>query len=537
MNRSKFLQKSSFLTLGFTFLRSKQQPSDDMRQGSGGTEPDFSIEELTIEDLQTQMASGSLTAVGLTRLYFERIEQIDKSGPRLNSVIEVNPDALSIAAERDLERKNGKLRGPLHGIPVLIKDNINSGDRMMTTAGSLALEGHRASEDAFIVKRLREAGAVLLGKTNLSEWANYRSTRSSSGWSSRGGQTRNPFSLSRTPSGSSAGSGAAVSANLCALAIGSETDGSIVSPSSVSGIVGIKPTVGLLSRSGIIPISASQDTAGPMARTVWDAAILLGALTGTDKGDEASLRAAGKASKDYTKALELKALEGKRIGIEKSLQKGNNEQVDALFAAAIKLMKEKGAEFVEVDLLKEINKVGQHEGTVLSYEFKDGINKYLAAAGWRLKTLKDLIAFNSANADKVMPFFGQELFLSAQARGDVSSKDYLDAKRMLQQTSRKAIDDLLEKNKLQAICAPTSGLAWLTDQINGDYDTGYGFSTPAAVAGYPHITVPMGRVHSLPAGLSFMGTAWSEQQLISLAYAYEQASHHRVKPAFLPDSN
>jgi amidase len=448
----------------------------------------------------------------------------------LNTVIELNPEALAVADEMDKERKNGKVRGPMHGIPVLVKDNINVAGKMMTTAGSLALEGHYAAKDAFIITQLKAAGAVILGKTNLSEWANFRSNRSTSAWSSRGGQTLMPYILDRNPSGSSSGSGSATSANLCVAAIGSETDGSIVSPSSVNGLVGIKPTVGLLSRTGIIPISKTQDTAGPMARTVKDAVILLNSLIGMDSEDK-SVTVNYNAPPDYTKNLDSAGLAGKRIGIEKSFLKGN-EAVVSLFQEAIHILKSKGAKVKEIDLLSQLKQIGDAEYQVLLYEFKDGLNSYLSKTDAKVKNLGDVIEFNRQNTAKAMPFFKQETLELAQSKGDLSSKEYLDALKKSTETSRNAIDTILKKNKLTAIVGPTNGLACCIDLINGDYDTGVSFSSPAAMAGYPHITVPMGEVLGLPMGLSFFGTAYSEHELIKLAYSYEQASKRRTMPKF-----
>ena len=451
------------------------------------------------------MASAEYSSVSITKLYLKRIDAIDKKGPALNAVIEINPDALTIAAVMDAERKTGKVRGPFHGIPVLIKDNINSGDKMMTTAGSLALEGHHAAKDAFIVGQLRAAGAVLLGKTNLSEWANFRSTRSTSGWSSRGGQTKNPYLLARNPSGSSAGSGSAVSANLCAVAIGTETNGSVVSPSSCNGIVGIKPTVGLLSRSGIIPISATQDTAGPMARTVKDAALLLGVLAGVDPDDAVTAGSKDKTHADYTSFLDVGSLKGKRIGVEKSFLSNGHEGVLALFQDALTLLKTQGATIVEVELQKQLSDANSVEGTILQYEFKDGLNKYLATAtDARVRSLTDVIAYNRQNAAKAMPYFKQETLERSDARGGLDSSEYTEALKKLL-TARTVIDDLLRTNQLDAICGTTNGLACCIDLICGDYRTGPGFSGPAAIAGYPHITVPMGAVMELPVGDLFCG--------------------------------
>jgi amidase len=538
MNRRNFLRNSSLagITLSAAGLSSfRKDPTIFHRTDApGGRVPDnFALLEATIESLQQKMQKGELTSVGITGMYLDRIGALDKKGPSLNAIIEINPEAADIAVSLDKERKAGRLRGPLHGIPILVKDNINTGDKMMTTAGSLALEGYRAPTDAFIIQRLREAGAVILGKTNLSEWANFRSTRSTSAWSSRGGQTKCPYLLDRNPSGSSAGSGAATAANFCTLSIGTETDGSIVSPASVNGLVGIKPTVGLWSRSGIIPISATQDTAGPMARTVRDAAILLGAITGIDPSDPITAESKGKAFKDYTQFLDKDALKGKRIGIEKSHLKGHEGMV-ALVQRAMQTMTKLGAILVEVDLLKSINEIGTAELTVLQYEFKSGLNNYLASANSKMKSLEDIIRFNNQNEKTVMPFFKQETLISSQAKGDLGSKEYTEA---LAKTlsSRKIIADIINQNKLDALSGATNGLACCIDLINGDYDTGFSLSTPAAMAGFPHITVPMGFVHGLPAGISFFGTAYSEPGLVSLAYAYEQASGNRMPPEFQQD--
>ena len=532
MNRRHFLRASSLT--GFSFSASALEsffPSKPDR--SSAADADFPLLEMTIDNLQQKMGSGEYSSVSITKLYLKRIESIDKKGPALNAVIEINPDALAIAAAMDDERKAGKVRGPLHGIPVLIKDNINSGDKMMTTAGSLALEGHHAAKDAFIVGQLRAAGAVLLGKTNLSEWANFRSTRSTSGWSSRGGQTKNPYLLARNPSGSSAGSGSAVSANLCVVAIGTETNGSVVSPSSCNGIVGIKPTVGLLSRSGIIPISATQDTAGPMARSVKDAAILLGALAGIDPDDAVTLGSKDKTHSDYTSFLDPNGLKGKRIGVEKSFLTNGHEGVLALFQDALALLKAQGATVVEVELQKQLSDAGSVEGTILQYEFKDGLNKYLATASdVRVRSLTDVIAFNRQNAPKAMPYFKQETLEKSDTRGGLDSTEYTEALKKLL-TVRTIIDDLIHQNQLDAICGTTNGVACCIDLISGDYRTGSGFSGPAAMAGYPHITIPMGTVMELPVGISFVGSAYTEPQLLAIAYSYEQASKKRVAPGFI----
>ncbi|GGF24031.1 amidase [Hymenobacter cavernae] len=536
MDRRLFLRNGGLTGLALSTLSlsacSTEAKQDENSEASPTDTPDaFELNEVTIGELQNKMSSGQLTARAITELYLKRIEAIDQKGPRLQAVIEVNPDALALADALDKERKAGKVRGPLHGIPVLIKDNIDSGDKMQTTAGALALAGHKAAQDAFIVKKLREAGAVLLGKTNLSEWANFRSTRSTSGWSSRGGQTKNAYILDRTPSGSSSGSGVAVSANLCAVAIGTETDGSVVSPASCSGIVGIKPTVGLLSRTGIIPISATQDTAGPMARTVRDAAILLGALAGVDPADAVTQESAGKAQPDYTRFLDDNGLKGKRIGVEKGHLKGESDAVP-LFQQAVALLKAQGATIVEVDVEKQTDSLGEAEYNVLLYEFKDGVNKYLAGANAPVKTLQDVIAFNARNKAKAMPFFQQEILEASQKLDDLASPKYQAFLRKSHNGARQALDGVLSQNKLDAIVAITNSPSPCIDLVNGDTWKGPGFSSPAAMAGYPHITVPMGLAHGLPVGLSFVGPAYAEASLLTLAYAYEQASKQRTAPTF-----
>ncbi|WBA43657.1 amidase [Hymenobacter canadensis] len=539
MNRRIFLRNSSLAGLAistFTLDACSSSPSSAPEAGAAagaGPEalPPFELHEATVAGLQEQMKSGQRSSRVLCELYLKRIEAIDKAGPRLHSVIELNPDALTIADQLDQERKTGKLRGPLHGIPVLIKDNIDTADQMRTSAGSLALASHKATQDAFIVGKLREAGAVVLGKTNLSEWANFRSTRSTSGWSSRGGQTRNPYILDRTPSGSSAGSGAAASANLCAVAIGTETDGSIVSPASCCGLVGIKPTVGLLSRTGIIPISATQDTAGPMARTVQDAALLLAATAGADPADAATKASAGKIPADYTTFLNADSLRGKRLGVEKGHLTGASDAI-GLLKAAIELLKAQGATVVEVEVEKLTDPLGEAEYDVLLYEFKDGVNKYLATAGAEVKTLADVIAFNTRNKPKAMPYFQQEILEASEKLEGLGSPKYQAALRKSQQGARAALDGVLRGQQLDAIVAITNSPARCIDLINGDAGGGPGFSSPAAMAGYPHITVPMGQVYGLPVGLSFVGAAWQEGPLLGLAYAYEQASKKRVAPEF-----
>jgi amidase len=481
--------------------------------------------------LQEKMAAGKYTSEKLTQLYLDRIEAIDKKGPALNSVIEINPDAISIAKAMDEERKKGKTRGPLHGIPILIKDNIDTGDRMQTTAGALALEGHVAAQDAFVVKKLRDAGAVLLGKTNLSEWANFRSSHSCSGWSSRGGQTKNPYTLDHNPCGSSSGSGVAVAANLCVVAVGTETDGSVTCPASVNGIAGMKPTVGLVSRSGIIPISATQDTAGPMGRTVRDIAILLSAMTGVDTVDPITKESEGKTQADYTKFLDPNGLNGKRIGVEKKPQ-GDNQYLHALQQKAIDLMKQLGAEIIELEYLDKINKLGDAEFLVMQYEFREGVNKYLSAANAKVRTLADVIAFNKREENKAMPYFKQETLESSDKKAGLDSKEYKEAYQKSHLESRKIIDQQIEKNKLDAICGLTMGPACSIDMIYGDRWGDVFLTMPAAVTGYPHISVPCGMAYELPVGFSFFGPPYSETVLISLAYAYEQASKNRVPPKF-----
>ncbi len=486
------------------------------------------LEEATVDGLRLGLAAGRWTAVDLVRRYQARIGALDQAGPKLNAVIELNPEALAIARTLDEERKAGKLRGPLHGIPVLIKDNIDTADRMKTTAGSLALaEAPRPREDAFIVQRLREAGAVLLGKTNLSEWANLRSTRSSSGWSARGGQTRNPYALDRSPSGSSSGSGAAVAACLCAVAVGTETDGSVVSPANANGLVGLKPTVGLLSRSGIIPISHTQDTAGPMTRTVHDAAILLSVLAGSDPRDPATREANAKREADYTRFLVNDGVKGARLGIVKNLL-GVHAHTDAVLLPALAVLRAQGATLVEVELKTAAYDDAELE--VLLYEFKADLNAYFAGRGGDLKDLAGLMAFNVAHRADEMPFFGQELLQQAQAKGPLTEPAYLKALDTCAQ-ARRDILGLLEQHQLQALVGPTGGPAWLIDHVNGD-SSSLSFSSPAAVAGCPHLTVPAGFAFGLPVGLSFVAGPWQEGTLLKLAYGFEQATLARRAPRF-----
>jgi len=504
-------------------------------------EPDarpFELEETTLAALQQGMKSGKLTARSITAKYLARIEELDRRGPSLHSVIEVNPDALAIAARLDRERKAKGPRGPLHGIPVLVKDNIGTADRMTTTAGSYALAGSIPPRDSFVAHQLRKAGAIILGKANLSEWANFRSKHSTSGWSGRGGQARNPYALDRNPCGSSSGSGVAVSANLCPVALGTETDGSIVCPSSTNGIVGIKPTVGLVSRAGVVPISHSQDTAGPMARTVADAAAVLGALAGVDPRDSATLASRGKAHTDYTKFLDARGLRGARLGVVRHLF-GYNEFVDKLADNAIAAMKAQGAIIVDPAEIETIKELGGGEFDVMLYEFKTGLNAYLASLGPEAPahSLKELIDFNEKHAREEMPYFGQDIFIKAEAKGPLSDPAYQKALEKGHTLAReKGIDATLDKYKLDALIAPTGAPAWPTDLVNGDHDTG-GSSGPAAIAGYPHVTVPAGYVFGLPVGISFFGRAWSEPTLIKLAYAFEQATQFRKKPRFLPTAD
>jgi len=535
VSRREFLQSGAVFTSAAVLSAGQHPASKKTAVASHPSLSSFELEEMTITALNRGMKSGKFTAHSLTAKYLARVHEIDKHGPAINAVIEINPDALSIAEALDRERKAKGPRGPLHGIPVLIKDNIGTHDRMMTTAGSLALAGSVPPQDAFVARRLREAGAVILGKTNLSEWANIRSSHSSSGWSGRGGQTRNPYSLDRNPCGSSSGSGAAVAANLCAAAVGTETDGSIVCPSSANGIVGIKPTLGLVSRTGIIPIAHSQDTAGPMARTVTDAAVLLGVLAGFNPDDSATAESRGKAVGDYTQFLDPGGLKGARIGIGRKHFE-ISDAVQKLLNEAIEVMKHEGAEIVDPADIETLGKFDDSELEVLLYELKADMNAYLAklGPGAPVHTLKEIIEFNEKNREKEMPFFGQDLFVKAEAKGPLSTKEYLDALANDQRLARtEGIDALMTKHNLDAIVAPTGGPAWPIDLINGDHDTG-GSSTPAAVAGYPNITVPTGFIFGLPVGLSFFGRAYSEPTLIKLAYAFEQATKHRQPPRFLP---
>ena len=520
IDRREFLQRSALAGAALV-IGSKT---------SSGAPAEIELEEATVSGLQAAMASGQTTSRKITEGYLGRIGSIDK---KLNSIIELNPDALAIADRCDAERKAAKkLLGPLHGIPIVIKDNIDTADKMKTTAGSLALaDAPTPKQDAFIVRQLRDAGAVILGKTNLSEWANFRSTKSSSGWSGRGGQTHNPYILDRNPCGSSSGSGSAIAASLATIAVGTETDGSVICPSATCGIVGIKPTLGLVSRSGIIPIAHSQDTAGPMCRTVADAAILLDVLDATDPQDSATTAIGKRERSSYTLSLQKDGLKGKRIGVGRQYF-GRNVKVDRLIEPHLQVLKDGGATLVDVTFPK-LENFGDAEYDVLLYEFKEDLNTYLAGRGTNM-TLKDLIAFNEKNADKEMPYFGQEIFLQAQEKGDLNDRAYrislLQSKLM---TQEQGIDGVMDKDKLDAIVAPSGGVAWMTDLVGGDCGV-FESSSVAAVAGYPNITVPAGYIQGLPAGISFFGRAFSEHTLIQIAYAFEQATMARKPPKYLP---
>jgi len=501
--------------------------------------PQFELEEATLATLQGYLASGRYSARALCDAYLARIETVDRAGPTLRSVIELNPDAPAIAAQLDDERRAGRVRGPLHGIPVLIKDNIATHDRMTTTAGSLALEGSTPPKDAFVVERLRAAGAVILGKSNLSEWANFRGNQSSSGWSGRGGQCGNPYALDRNPCGSSSGTGAAISANLAAVGVGTETDGSVVCPSNANSLVGIKPTLGLVSRSGIVPIAHSQDTAGPMCRTVTDAAILLGIMTGVDPRDAATGAAQAYTGTDYTKFLDAGGLKGARIGVARKKFWGYSPEADRLVEAALDVLRRAGAVLVDPADIPHAGEYSDSEYTVLLYEFKADLNAYLADLGPAapIKSLADAIAFNARNADRELKYFGQETFIEAQEKGPLTEQAYLDALAKNRRLARdEGIDAVMQQHNLDALLAPTGGPPWLTDLVNGDHFLGDS-STPAAVAGYPSITVPVGYAFGLPVGMSLIGRAWSEGTLLKLAFAYEQAAQPRRPPRFLPTAD
>lgn len=534
INRRRFI--GTTLLSGAGLLSSGCTASNETNPSvtSDNTTKPFELDELSIADLQDRMSSHELTAQSITSLYLNRINELDRGGPELASIIETNPQALEIAEELDRERKSRGPRGPLHGIPVILKDNIDTADKMTTTAGSLALEGSIPPQDSFIAQKLREAGAIILAKANLSEWANFRSTMSSSGWSGRGGQCRNPYALDRNPCGSSSGSGVAIASNLGAIAIGTETDGSIVCPSTRNGIVGIKPTVGLISRSGIIPISHIQDTAGPMARTVRDGAVMLGTLTGEDRRDSATTASEGKSYSDYTSFLEREGMRNARIGVVRNFP-GFDNRVLTLLEEAISAMASDGAIIVDPADVPNMEKYGESEFEAMMYEFKAGLNTYLANLGPAapVKNLSEIIAFNEENQDRSMPFFGQEILIASDEKGPLSDSAYNDALSNNRRYSRsEGIDSVMNQHSLDALVAPTGNPAWLTDHINGDQGSGYS-SRPAAVAGYPSITVPMGFVAGLPVGISFFGRAWSEPTLLKIAYAYEQANTHRRPPKFL----
>ena len=520
IDRRSFLALTGFGVAGAVVAQQTPQPMPpDHGPAPNAAPPPFELEEMTIEELQEGLRSGRFTSHSLTQAYLDRIDAIDKRGPAINSVIEINPDALEIARQMDAMR--GAAARPLDGIPVLIKDNIDTADRMHTSAGSLALADSIAAKDSAVARKLREAGAVILGKTNLSEWANFRSTHSTSGWSGRGGQTRNPYVLDRNPCGSSSGTGAAIAANLAAVGVGTETDGSVVCPSSACGLVGIKPTLGLISGAGIVPIAHSQDTAGPMCRTVTDAAILLAVLA--------------EKPVDYTKSLDANGLRGARIGVARKYF-DINDSTSAVMKEAIAAIKHLGATIVDPADMATTGKYDDTEQEVLLYEFKTDLNKYLGGLGLniRTRTLADVIKFNEDNRDREMPYFGQELFEKAQKKGPLTDEKYKKALARNHRMSRaEGIDAVLKKHKLDALIAPTGGPVWPTDLINGDHYTG-GYSTASAVAGYPHITVPAGQAFGLPVGLSFFAGARSEAKLIKFAYAFEQATKLRKKPAFMP---
>lgn len=533
MNRRRFLRLTGLSTAPLFIATARTR---GLTESSARRQRSFDLEDATIAELQSAMASGEHSAVSLAARYLNRIEGFDRQGPAVNSVIEINPDALALARALDEERKARGPRGPLHGLPMLLKDNIDTHDRMMTTAGSLALNGSIPARDSFVAQRLRDAGAVILGKTNLSEWANFRSNRSTSGWSGRGGLTKNPYALDRNPSGSSSGSAAAVSANLCVAAIGTETNGSIVSPATVCGIVGLKPTVGLISRAGIIPISHSQDTAGPMTRTVRDAAIVLSALTGIDPRDAATESSQGKAHPDYSTFLNPDGLRGARLGIVRRSFGSRAGGSENGLEAALEEMRRLGAVLVDLTEIPNQGEVGGASYDVMLYEFKAGFNAYLAGLGENapVRSLKEVIEFNERNKEKEMPHFGQEVLLRSEDKGPLTEKAYLDALEKCRNLSRaRGIDAVMDEHQLDALVAPSGGPAAKTDLIYGDRGVG-GSSTPAAVAGYPNITVPAGEVHGLPFGISFFGRAYSEPVLLRLAYAFEQATQTRQPPKFLP---
>ena len=539
VDRRRFIATTVAGGVGMAVGTSGCAPSDSpkrsvIRSGGGSQIPPFELDEISVDELQQSMESGERTARSITELYLERIDEMDRQGPELRSIIETNPEALAIADDLDEERRTNGPRGPLHGIPVTVKDNIDTHDQMTTTAGSLALEGSIPPMDSFIAQKLRSAGAIILAKANMSEWAYFRGLRATSGWSARGGQCRNPYALDRNPCGSSSGSGVAASANLAALTIGTETGGSIMCPSSSNGVVGIKPTVGLWSRSGIIPISHSQDTAGPMCRNVKDATILLGALTGVDARDSATSSSQGKAHNDYTPFLDLAGLQGARIGIARSFT-GFDPRIITLFNEAIEAMQAEGAIIVDPANLDATAWNDPLSLVLLEYEFKADLNAYLESLGpnIRVKSLADVIEFNEQHADLEMPYFGQERMIASQARGALAHPEYLSAMGTIQKANREdGIDRLMREHSLDAIVAPTRDIPWPTDHIKGDRSDGGSSAGPAAIAGYPDISIPMGFVSGLPVGVSFFGRAWSEPTLIRIAYAYEQVTQHRRAPTF-----
>ncbi len=530
INTKQLLSKTKIIFIIYLVLQiSCQTPSEESKIIESGS---FKFLEQDITQVQQGYKDGTYTIKEVVQAYLDRIEEIDKNGPMINSIIQVNPDIIKIAEELDIEMSEGKIRGPLHGIPVVLKDNIDTYDKMATTGGSRALMNSFPLKDSYIAKQLREAGAIIIGKTNLSEWANFRGELSTSGWSGVGGQTKNPYVLSRNPCGSSSGSAVAVSANLTMLAIGTETNGSIVCPSHSNGIVGIKPTVGLISRSGIIPISFTQDTPGPMARTVRDAAIFLGILVGVDSTDEKTLESSGKFYRDYTQFLKEDGLKGKRIGLYKS-PLGKNYKVDALMYQALDFLKSQGVEIVEIDKISS-SKVGDYSFEIMLYEYKDGLNKYFKSLGSDapVKSIEELITFNQSDSIE-LKYFNQKYLEMAQEKGDLTSEEYVEAlAKMIKGSREEGIDRVMNLHNLDAIIAPTGGPAWKTDLINGD-SFHLGSSSPAARAGYPNITVPMGYVDELPVGISFFGRAWSEPLLLEIAYAYEKGTKHRKSPKFL----
>jgi len=535
LNRRAFFRSGSLAGAGALLAESSCRTRREAERATGPVFESFELDELSIAELQKAMESGEYSARRISELYVGRIEQIDRSGPTLRSILEINPDALEIASDLDRERKEKGPRGPLHGIPVVLKDNLDTADQMTTTAGSLALSGSIPPRDSFVAQCLREAGAVILAKANLSEWANFRSTKSSSGWSARGGQCRNPYVLDRNPCGSSSGSAVAVSAQLCTVAIGTETDGSIVCPSHANGVVGLKPTVGLVSRAGIIPISHSQDTAGPITRTVADAALVLDAIAGFDPRDPATEAYSRFAGNRFGLELSSEGLKGARIGIARQFF-GFHDQVDKLMEAAILEMRSLGAQVIDPSDIPTRGEFGDSEFTVMLYEFKANLNAYLKALGPAapVRSLEDIVEFNVQHSDAEMQFFGQEIFLEALKKGPLTSKEYQNALERNHRLARtEGIDFVLDRDRLDAIVAPTGGPAWKTDLINGDPSSG-GSSGFAAVAGYPNVTVPLGFIKGLPVGISFFGRAWSEASLLKFAYAFEQATESRAKPKFLP---